>query len=773
MSLFLFRGDVIMKTVDAGLLRKWGWWIFFWLYIVASLLYQAWGQVLDYSRYSNVEVVRVSPCVNFKFRIPKQIPVAGVPSNDFARPIVVWGWRGSQAICNSLPEEVEIQFLDGDRLLFTNTKDVEAASNMMVKLGNDEHEAPRQFTYIYVPLTDKQISQASLKVLALDMQVAEWEINVQTPFISGLFRFANILFGIPIVTALGSIVAVVGFYVKQQEKRRADVDEFESSLEKIKNQRERQNIGISVKELFPKANELDIGFVERLEIALKGLKKQNKAGNIWSFELRNEAVTRWETENFPAWLEETHKATGFPENQEDREALEWFSKWLQNRINPTDTDEPFLKALKVFRVLGMKASTDVIKKLNEYLKEKLKALTEETSEKRSKEQLEKQKPTDYLVSQVVKHLYDEGQGAGRYLLRRIEHEAVKQKLREKQNGTPIPPNRISQPLWPWPEQIRFQVPGEFVKKGKPYPFGPLKAEDDPRLPRTDEYKGLFWDDHPVWRDSISQPESATYLLELGGGTTTFIWMGRRERRFWGKTPSLSVYFRLTGEASAEKVWRSVETGFSESLLFNLAEDPYWLLDAENSVQEQVSRFLLGRFGETRRLLGRLNDLCLPAHEQMALADLLIEMETLPAYRPEELFDTLAGTRNAMFGAAYERVSGTSFDIFFWAELQKTSPLKDWQTVFEKTGLSSAGIVKVFSTEESGSDVHGIPVRWTKENIKLLLEHRNKSSWQDTGWNTYMNQQSVTKFLKSAGSTPRSLISYGNQILDDVLKKAKT
>ena len=107
--------------------------------------------------------------------------------------------------------------------------------------------------------------------------------------------------------------------------------------------------------------------------------------------------------------------------------------------------------------------------------------------------------------------YDEGKAAGRYLLRQIQNDQLQDKIKAWEYHQPSPPVLVSPAYKIWPQKIRFQTNRSFDIDSHIHPFGPLKAEDDPRLPLFDGQgkslaMGMFYSGHPLWNKSISESE---------------------------------------------------------------------------------------------------------------------------------------------------------------------------------------------------------------------------------------------------------------------------
>ncbi|MFZ5881993.1 MAG: hypothetical protein ACOY0R_21695 [Chloroflexota bacterium] len=722
-------------------------------YVMFSLIYQSWGSLLGNSAYQPVQALILSPCYHFKFRIPEQIPLAAVPATDQARPITIWGWKNADPVCALYSDEVSVNFTDNDTVIFTNNQQVETHSSITLKLGTHEANAARQSLYIYAPFMNEKNKKVTLHVNILGQITDLPSLDVQTAFVSGMLRFLNFIFGIPLVTIVAAVGGSIKFFFEQQERRWQKIRDLEEKFAQLRNT-PKERIGTEGMKLYQEAKSLGDIFLRKLRSILENLRGKYETGNVWNYSLRSEIVFgAVKDPNFSIWIKSVSEELKFPE-EKDIEILVWFSSWI--RLEETSQeigDEALQKALRVFQIVGMSGKELIVQKIIRLIK-----LQEESRKG--------------IVNLLKKQWYDEGKGAGRYLLHFLEDHKIQSELKEWQRNQPLPPNRLTWRFWPWPNRLRFQPPNP---GSLGYPFGPLKAEDDPRLPlsqfpeeKSAWISGMFWEGHPLWKNSISQPQSALYYAESGMGTTSFIWTGRRERRFWGLKPSLSLYLELSGVASAEKVWHGLETSLAESILISLVEDPYWLLDATSVIQERIGAFLIFRYGETTRLLKSLYELGMPAHEQMLIADLLVGIESAKPYLQEDFRWLLEKTMTCMADSAIDRLRDREvFECFIWLEINNNPVPSECLPLLEKLGIGSMGILKVFCVgqeEPQSKMVEVYPLVWRKEELYGLLEHRIGRKWKEAGWRTFTGSADKEKLLEDAKNSPRKLMRLGNEFL---------
>ncbi|MEW6030841.1 MAG: hypothetical protein ACOYZ8_18825 [Chloroflexota bacterium] len=734
------------------------------IYIVLSFAYQSWAFLFDKTGFSKVETISLHPCYEIRLRLPDQIPLSTLSITENARPITIWGWKKQDPICMFYDDEIMANLNNQGKLVFIDANNAETSSSFVIQMGDSEAQASRQSISVYVPLTDPSIERVTLNMELLNDNIAHPEsypLDVESLLRYGVFEFLDIFLGTTTFTLITAVLALSKFYFDQQERRRASIRELEGALDKLGLLKER--IGMDVINLYPRAQELGGLFLQKLTGTFEVLREQYRSGDVWSHSLRREIVARWRQADFEKWLWNITEVLQFPTTKQDVENLTWFSEWLRSPVESKINAEILEKTLRVFQIVGMSGRDAIVRKVAEIL-------------------------NGHKISNQVEKLFREqwyewGRAAGRYLLRHLINQDLQSKLKEWDTQQPLPPNRLGQPLWPWPNRIRFQIPPAFETQlpdpsELSYPFGPIAAQDDPRLPlpspgfRQEKggkwVGGMFWGKHPIWAESIAQPQSAIYLSDRGMGTTTFIWMGRHERRFWGIKPSLSLYFDLAGIASADKIWGGLEAGLVDSLLVSLTEDPYWLLDAPSAVQERIGSFLISCYGDTTRLLKSMEEWGLPAHEQMLVADMLIGVETFRPYQEKDLHRVLADVLDCMADAVRDRLDDERFDCYLWIEIKDSPSLQDWLALFESLGLGPMGVLKIFSTgpEAKQPEKTKLPmfrIDWKKDNLYMLLEHRIRQSWNETTWGRFLPGVKPMDLVEKAAS-PRDLIRLGNEAL---------
>lgn len=728
------------------------------IYFLISVSYQTISFILDKTNfYLPPKAISSNPCFELRLRIPKQIPLSAVNSDGNGKPITIWAWKKEDKICEY--EQITVNIKNDSGLVFLNSDKLETAPKFVLPLGNVEEDAPRETAFVFLPLNG--ISNGNVK-FTLSTNTGEttkccYVINTTTQSSASfiLFKFLDILLGTTLFSIIAFVFSGVKYYLDQENKKREDIALLDVKITDLENKEE--DLGLSVVNLMRDAEK-----IERTEILLAKfiqLRSNLDYGSIWSANLRKEIAHRLGKDDFNEWINEVSNWLGFP-SKEDIAVLVWFSNWLRSSELPIET-KTLNDLLRVFNVLGMCGLSVIEEKVDEILK---KGDLLGNSE---------------IVRKIWEAWYENGQASGRFLLTYIKNEKVKNNLRKWNSKNPLPPNNISRKFWPWGDTVRFHVPIEDednMLKNHLHPFGPLRAQDDPRLalPRasidndkSNQVVGLFWDKHPAWENSILLPVSAVYIVNPGMGTTAFIWTGRRERRYWGLRPSLSLYFPLVGAASEDKTWRGLETGLADSLLVSLAEDPYWLLGSnKKSAQERIGKFLLYFYKEIPRVLHLLDELRLPSHEQMIFADMLMENKSAPNYDRNEFHRLVDDILLVMGDAALDRLyDGERFECYLWIEIKDSPSLRDWFDIFGKLGLGSIGRTKIFSSEKEGWEHDKFPkviISWEEDDLRNLLKYRISQSRMN--WQERLPGVDIEELIRRADKSPRELIRLGNEKL---------
>ncbi len=774
-----------------SLLRR-HWALLLLFYVIISILYQTvipfWlnGTWLTHTVKSDF-----LGCYELGARLPNQIPLVPAPSKDAGRPLTIWMWKSPEVHCGPYPKHVTVGLeTDESGIIFLDHESREVAPSFDVTVGAEETSAPRYSLYVYQPLTQNPPHKVPLiitvKTVMGDQEAKELkQISIQSRASATYSKLAEILFGIPTVTLMSAIVAITKLLLDHREKR---LQATRDLMERIRRLGETSppRIGKTCFELYQLIEERRLG--DELQKQLQSHREvaiyPYDEWKIWTYELRKQIAARLDLkqnsqEPFDAWLDKMSKGTGFP-NDEQREIIKGFHQLAHRSAEsqPSGEQPGYEDILRItiqaFQILGLFAEASAVEVTRQ------RVLTTDT-------------PKDELRQKLQELWYREGKATGRYLLRRLNDPRVNEWLTEW-NEKPSPPNPIKPHHRLWPPEIRYHLSENTSKNIKEYrkeyrqdsksdpiwhwPFGPVKAEDDPRLPpeapsHDDRpIAGLFWDGHPLWH-RIEAPEPGIFVAKPGMGTTTFIWMGRHTRKFWGRKPALSLYLLLNGKPDADCLWHQAEHALGESLLTALTEDPFWLLAAQQEAQEQIVAFLTHWAGSPFAVLRRLGEYGLPAEEQgLLLADVLYNASAHRPYYREDWPYLLEAIRASMEEAAFSRLApGERFHIFLWVELKSPPAPDGWLRILQEEGFWHLTVPKIFSPDTLPED--HLEVRWDQDNLRGLLGHRlSTCDWGEGEEGLrdflmaleYPTKDTSTQALTTLGqSTPADLVRAGNEL----------
>ncbi|NOZ29836.1 MAG: hypothetical protein GXP39_17550 [Chloroflexi bacterium] len=755
------------------------------MYIIIAILYQGFSPIilshlgLDKTQLSRVEDVSPDACYILQMRLPEEIPLSITPEGTPNQTLTIWGWKSSKKECKHLPDETIKRIIlkpKDNNLIFLNYYGREIpAPQIEVLVDKEEVIAPRYILQMRYLRTEQLPKKVSIQV-TVDNTDKTISIPLQTPIEAGTLHILNIIFSTLFLTIVAGIGGITKFYFDYRESQRAQVRRsIQADIEKLDNEEVTQigRLFLNLYNRLPdwgKRGELEA----RLRHTFQRIIQPHDEWKIWTYELRAQIATQLQQkqaslESFDIWLEEMSEGVGFPDD-EQKEILKRFRRLVGSPERPLDYEDVLKLTIQAFQVLGLSAeetATEVVKQL---------ALD-----------------ATELRQRLQELWYREGKATGRYLLRRLNDPRVNEWLTEW-NKNPSPPNPVKPHQRLWPPEVRYRLSEntgksieEYRKKYRQdsksdpiwhWPFGPVKAEDDPRLPpkapsHDDRpVAGLFWDGHPLWH-RIDAPEPSIFVAKPGTGTTTFIWMGRHTRRFWGRKPALSLYLLLNGKPDANYLWHQAEHALGENLLTTLAEDPFWLLAAQRKAQEQIIAFLTHWAGAPSTVLGRLGEYGLPTQEQgLLLADVLYNAFAHRPYCREDWPYLLEAIRVSMEEAALSRlVPGERFHIFLWIELKSPPAPDGWLRILQEEGFWHLTVPKIFSPDTLPED--HLEVRWDQDDLRGLLEHRlSTCDWGEGEEGLkdflmaleYSTKDTSTQALTTLGqSTPADLVRAGNEL----------
>lgn len=787
------------KTSLAGITHLPFWVYLVLLYVVVSVSYQAviFPNLPDGTeRYSFS-----SDCFNLAVRFPRVLTAATQLGGEVSQPATLWLWKNPSppdpGKCER--EEAQVSINNALDLIWFDETGKEAASGLLLKAGETQENAPHYRVFVYLAPQNDIPKTATLQVTVDGTDVGTIPVQNWSKGTSSLFRFWNIIFGSPNLTFLTAIVAVVSLLYKMlqdsQAHRQQQQKDFEAALQRFEaiSRTNPERIAEEYFALYDKTRDWNSPAEQREHLKRKfdEYRQEFSQGRIWAHSLRKEIVRRVKEKDKIAdnqiWLEKIQSITGFP-NQGEYESLLHF--W-QNQDKTTERLQILLQqGLSVFRALGMESADWVVEWVYEFIRQVRQAAAGENG------RLSTTEPnTNAINAKILAYLQAEwfksGKAAGHYLLEKLAK--YEQSHREQQNApdklkklfirpeiqkwegdTPIPPNQIEAPFGLWGRDPVYETnPAVLnlwggVSPRWQHPFGPLKAEDDPRLPlkagENDKrpVAGLFWNEHPLWQH-ICGDKSCLVTARPGSGASAMILMGRHTRRLWGRTPGLSLGLNLSGKPDSGFLWQQAERALSESLRRDLVEDPYWLLNAPGFVREWVVSFFQKQYGEVARLSSRLREAGLPQEDSDVVISVLHMAIGRNAYQgPGQFSELLTMLRQVLGEAARYRLRGGKFDIFFWLELPEPRYAAGWLQVLQETGLLNLGVQKIFcpahiASKEWNETYRSVELTWSKEDLQKMVDHRLKQCNQEIE-----SALDIETLTKEADGSPSRLIALGNE-----------
>ena len=821
-------------------------------YVLLSLVYQSCQPLQNINRFRDVKSYTNLNCYTIWVRLPEEIPLVSRPTLENTRPITVWarmnldeagckeimGTQGedqnqekptceerdetqSEVLIECEQDEVQeaiklhLDFVDGQELGFLEEGNLFPDGSIWLIFEQDALESRREQLYVYFPLSSDTPDKLDLAIkvfvpntISTQGKKSEFlesiHLSVQSHLSASLFRFADIIFGIPAATLFAWVGVLAQLYIKdrnekERERKQAEQEleqktvEFQNKIEKLNIRRE--DLGEYVFELSCEAHENNLGdkSFRSLFYEFENCKKWYAVGNSWNKSLRSKIIEMIKEdstnyEHFKYNIQQWYEIIGWPDwpSKNAGDELITFFKWYTNEPLLAVLDSAKLNnVLFVFRFLGLESTHIVIKKMIEYIGQPsvLEALEESW--------LDQGKATGrYLLDLLVDAIYQNSEQA----TDKEDEKKIASQIIAWQKNDPAPPNKLAEDYRIWPARLRFQTPNnEKFSGGWQQPFGPLNTEDDPRLPLSQYSKGdpsagasdMFYPalDQP-WGQDIFLPVSGFYRFGAGKGKTAFIWMGRHQRRYWGEKPAFSVYLSLTGNANKEIFWRELENAMGDALISNLVEDPYWLLSAPRKAKERIITFLISWAGSFSKLIKWLLDAGFPPDDETMLTDtILVAMSaksiSAELYKRHDFSFLLRDVLAVMArGAENRMVLGETFSVFWWIELKSVPSVHNWIKIIGEEGLPGLGIVKIFSDEFTNRSVLSrigiskqVEIQWTQDAMCKLLAKRLKGcQWEAMPmlWDDYMHKNdkliSKEQLLEEAGDSPRELIRLGNQIL---------
>jgi len=396
--------------------------------------------------------------------------------------------------------------------------------------------------------------------------------------------------------------------------------------------------------------------------------------------------------------------------------------------------------------------------------------------------------------------------AGYFLAQQVPQQTLTSGQKEKDILTPATPP-AQPPLSPWPIQtVSSRPPFTFALKNTqkssetylPSPFGPEKAERDPRLkPSGPEGsgpgQGLFWEEHAIWKE-IRDDGHSWITTSPGSGVSAFILSGRYRYRYWGTTePGFSLHLFLEGLPSPERLQQVLTHILAQEIVRNLAEDPTWMLNAPALWRAGICAFLLQQYGALAVLTQTLEQ-ATPATKGHQLLRPLLQNEfrrwasSSPPDSPAEVFAFVTNSMLYYGSRRFHHPGRLAVRIF--VEIPPSSQAPQWSEVIREHLFAwNWGAVKVFAPP-TVPPIEGLsqqPLEWSKQDLTKMIAHRLKVAAEQFSQPAFVRQEiqrrvlhQETEQLLSDQSlaehivqhaveqrnplTPQALIAWGNRQL---------
>ncbi|MDW8276667.1 MAG: hypothetical protein RMJ85_01490 [Anaerolineales bacterium] len=796
------------------------WWLFLLVYLAISIFYQAFifPSLPGETRRYHFE----TDCYVLEIRFPLALTVASQPGGEVSQPASFWLWRNStwdEAKCKS---SVLVAISPAEPIDLVWLQDLkEGPPAWQLDVTPDRERTKPQQTFVYLAPQEDIPSHANLNVTVEGNIAGRISVSLWSAAASGWFRLTNLLFGSQNLALVTGIITILGGIYKlfhdEQERRKQQQKEFDTALAEFEQKATEKPEQIANEYLDLLSKIKTWGFSqaqqERLRRKFQDFTRQFPQGHIWARALRARLAQelnvfgaetfKASTQRQPTWMKlvktkRKQKTQSWPEVAQSEtqflspEQFESLKRLLQRDGSPSQDDgSPFQDlssllrdALQVFRALGVESRPFIVRQIEQ-------AIEKETREARRKTQAERLTPTAPRfppeISDALKtEWFENGKAAGHYLLEELvkKEKELHKALLEWEENDPAPPNGILPPFGLWGNDPVYETPTDVLKlfnDSHPrwrHPFGPRKAEDDPRLPlkagRNDlrPVGGLFWDEHPLWQTILSL-EPCFITVSRGNGASAFQRMGRHIRRFWGRKPSLSLGLSLNGKADSATLWHNVERALSEALRRDLVEDPYWLLGANAFVQEWVVSFFEHVYGNIWRLSSRLQEAGLPEEETDLVIAALHAAAGRNVYQGAAQFPELLSILRQRLGeAARYRLRDDRFEVLFWVELKDADFTPIWLDLMAECGLLQLGVAKIFSPEKTLSPklrgaFQAEELTWTEKQLTAMLQHRFKQTEQSALLEEMGNK--IPHLVREARGSPGRLIELGNRKLQELAR----
>ena len=785
-------------------------WLFFVLfgYIFLFIVYQAAEPFINYYFWGigqQYQTFEVENNIHLSVESPKTV----VRNSDDSRgqPLTIWAWSDDPVLAPPGTVITVSLITDSGQLIFRDWDGVETAPAVSVALGDRSSTAARQTLFVQkrnivsmydeIAMGVRVQMQSYSRMLSLQVLPPNLIVQIEAVWVALVKNLLNVLFS----TIWGALVAVIisisKFFMDHQDRLRK---EEEKRKEDLKNATDELNARMAGLRKLP-IEETGKAYIEtfkwtnsilpddarlKLFARLEEITRQYSFGRPWLINLRESLATDIEQLDDAAKRIDILEKSRVGFREDELKALRNFITCRnENPDNAEKVEQCLGFALQTFGIVGIHGKDAVLQWFRNAILPHLKqtADTNEEQEQDGKKQ---------WVERVCKQWFREGGAAGQYLLRALAEE----------EATDV--EELNTLLEEWEE--KYNLPRALCARGRLWPdipagisiggwsvwsnpFGPLRAEEDPRLstlPRKDENpNSLFWTGHEIWKENLLRDDSHRWFRgKSGSGISALIWITRDDLTPWNAlTPGFTVYLPLKGQPSVEKFQQILETQLAYSLLHSLFQDPFWLITADEESQLMVSSFLyrwadddLDVFLTRLKVWGFTDE---TISDQFLLNTLLrhITRKTkLPSVSAYTLFPYL----RADMTAASRSFDDRPFSMLSLVELTQpaTNPeiTEGWvEILMSQEDLWQSTVVKVFETisgcekknrqsERSKNRLRDASkeMTWSVADIIAMLKHRRKQCRVD---GAEISDDLLTRIAHSAKGLPRKAIEIGNACLN--------
>lgn len=458
------------------------------------------------------------------------------------------------------------------------------------------------------------------------------------------------------------------------------------------------------------------------------------------------------------------------------------------------------QALKSFRILGTESLDEVVKRLDQ-------AVAKAAAET--------------ILEMIRDECYTNGGLAGRMLLRAWgqRNPDLGREFEEWLHYDPIPQIGESTKessacaLWPTtslplsPEHLNLlkNLP---CPDPKSYytPFGPEKAEDDPRLPdqtippsekdslseRNSAIKrkttGLFYRG-VEWYAEITAERHGFFFAPHGCGRTAAIWNARHTHRISGYRSALSLYLLLSPPFEMEHLLYRVANALGRALCCALIEDAYWFMASDRRIQASIGHFLLWWAGDLATLMryfrsGGLQVAINPIknakneeklnsfYDGQLLTDILAQYTSLDSINWEVLVSVTHDARIAI-GNVYRSIQNDwNYPVYLWVDsnLPTDAAIQELLALWNNEFLRRMGNLKIFTQDEFPNHSQ-TRMEWSPGNLNAMYNYRRDK----VNAQSFLNQQHLggssyellEKFEAEIDQLhcPQEMIRKGNRLLE--------